>query len=501
MNLFGLSITRQKASVVPTRSQGGLLGFIRESFAGAWQQGVTLDNRQTILAFGAVYACVTRIAGDIAKLRIRLVSKEDGVWMEVPATSPFWRPLVKPNDYETRVQFIANWIISKLLFGNTYVLKARNDARGMVTAMYVLDPRRVMPLITPAGDVYYQLGHDDLARVAGDSIMVPASEVIHDRGPTLFHPLVGTSPLYACAMSATQGNRMQANSATFFQNMSRPSGILTAPGTISDETADRIKADWEKNYAEGKIGRLAVMGDDLKYSPMTISNDDAQLIEQLKWTGEDCARAFGVPGYKIGVGQMPANSNVEALEQQYYSGCLQIYLEAIEACLDEGLGLSAGMGTEFELDGLLRMDTATMYEALGKAIGAGFMAPNEARQRVNLPPKDGGDTPYLQQQNFSLAALNKRDSQPDPFGKTAPAPAMAAPAPAPEPAPSKAVVDSMFQDLLVSLEKYGERVGMLAATVDDLKARVTADTGDDDDLDEFAGLLAKRFVVETADVA
>ena len=100
-----------------------------------------------------------------------------------------------------------------------------------------------------------------------------------------------------------------------------------------------------------------------------------------------------MPGYKIGVGPMPTNNNVEALEQQYYSGCLQIFLEAMELCLDEGLGMGPGMGTEFDLDGLLRMDSAAMYEALGKGVGAAILKPNEARKKLNLPPVAGGDTP------------------------------------------------------------------------------------------------------------
>lgn len=497
MNLFGLSITRRKASVVPVRSQQGLLGYIRESFTGAWQQGVTLDNRETILAFSAVYACVTRIASDIAKLRIRLVRMEDGVWVEVDGNSPFWRPLVKPNGYQTRIQFIINWIVSKLLYGNAYILKERADLRGMVTALHVLDPRRVMPLVTADGSVYYQLGNDQLAKVTSDSVIFPASEIIHDRGVTLFHPLVGTSPLYACAMSATQGNRIQSNSATFFQNMSRPSGMITAPGTIADETAERIKSEWEKNFQAGNIGRLAVMGDGLTYAPMTISADDAQLIEQLKWTGEDCARAFGVPGYKIGVGPMPTNNNVEALEQQYYSGCLQIFLEAMELCLDEGLGMGPGMGTEFDLDGLLRMDSAAMYEALGKGVGAAILKPNEARKKLNLPPVAGGDTPYLQQQNYSLAALQKRDQTDDPFGKSAPAPAAAAPAApaAADPAPAKGIDEERFASMMQMLEQQATQVNDLLAAVREKAASATpaADPDDEFEVCEALAALTERF--------
>ena len=61
------------------------------------------------------------------------------------------------------------------------------------------------------------------------------------------------------------------------------------------------------------------------------------------------------------------------------------------------------------------MDTATLVESEAKAVGGGIKAPNESRKRLNLKPVKGGDTPYLQQQNFSLAALDRRDQSDDPF--------------------------------------------------------------------------------------
>jgi phage portal protein BeeE len=72
------------------------------------------------------------------------------------------------------------------------------------------------------------------------------------------------------------------------------------------------------------------------------------------------------------------------------------------------------------------MDPSTRMDALNKAIGGGWLSPNEGRRQENLPPVEGGATPYLQQQNFSLAALAKRDASDDPFGKK-PAAAPAAP--------------------------------------------------------------------------
>ena len=97
--------------------------------------------------------------------------------------------------------------------------------------------------------------------------------------------------------------------------------------------------------------------------------------------------------------------------------------------LDEGLEMTKNasgrpIGTEFDPDDLLRMDTATLVKASAEAIKGGGMSPNEARARyLELGPVAGGEAPYLQQQNFSLSALAKRDAQADPFSSAAPPPA------------------------------------------------------------------------------
>jgi HK97 family phage portal protein len=222
-------------------------------------------------------------------------------------------------------------------------------------------------------------------------------------------------------LAATQGLKIQQNSTKQFTNMSRPAGILTAPGAIADATAARLKASWEANYGGDNFGKTAVLGDGLEYKAVAVNAVDSQLIEQLRWTSEDVCRAFGVPAYKIGVGPMPAYNNVEALQQAYYSETLQELIECIELLLDEGLELPARYGTEFDLDGLLRMDTLTFTQVLKEQVGAALLAPDEGRAKLGYGPVPGGKYPYLQQQNYSLEALAKRDSMEDPFASKTPA--------------------------------------------------------------------------------
>lgn len=400
---------------------------IFEPYAGAWQAGVTVDSPKDMLTFSGIYAPLTLIAQDIAKLRIKLNQDENGIEVEVTTGAPWLSVLRRPNHYQNRIKFIEQWIISKLIFGNTYVLKER-DARGVVTSLYILDATRVKVLVADSGDVYYQLSADSLSGISKE-VTVPAQEIIHDMAVCLWHPLVGVSPMIAAAMSATQGRRIQNNSSKFFENMSRPSGMLTAPGIIDDTTAKRLKEEWETNFTGANLGRMAVLGDGLKYEAMTIPAEQAQLIEQLEWTVKDIAACFHMPLFKVG-GPVPANHTIEALNLQYYSDCLQSHIEQLELCLDEGLQLPTKYCVELDTTQLARMDTAAQVEVLSKSVAGAIMAPNEARKKLNLPKVTGGDSPMIQQQNYSLAALAKRDAKEDPFAAAKP------PAPAPTPAPA-----------------------------------------------------------------
>ena len=416
MEILGFTIGRSKA----LQSVGGNRGWGRifESFAGAWQRNVEVDQK-AVLAYNAVFACMTLIASDVAKCRIRLVALAEGVWSEVksPAYSPVLR---KPNGFQNRIQFYENWILSKLRHGNTYVLKLR-DNRNVVTGLVVLDPDRVTPLIATDGSVYYELQDDNLAGLDRGGVVVPQSEIIHDRFNCLFHPLVGISPIYACGLAATQGLSIQNNSTLFFKNGSRPGGVLTAPDKIDDDDAKRLKEYWDNNFTGENAGKVAVIGNGMTYMPMATSAADAKMVEQLGMTAEVVCSTFHVPPHKVGVGEMPKYDNIQALNVQYYSQCIQVLFESIELCLDEGLGTGDELGTEFDLDGLLRMDSVTQMQVLKE--GAVILSIDEMRAKLDRKPVPGGSSVYLQQQNYSLDALAKRDAKDDPFAKgTTPAP-------------------------------------------------------------------------------
>lgn len=441
---FGIevNVNRQKAQVGPTdlsppRADGAWFPVV-ESFTGAWQKGITV-NSNTVQQFSPLFRCVTLIAGDMAKLGVRLVQlTEDGIWQET--TSPSFSPVLrKPNRYQTWVQFAESWVLSKLMHGNAYILKVR-DSRQVVVALYVLDPNLVDALVAPGAAVFYRVQHDNLSTI-DEAMVIPASEIIHDRMNTLYHPLVGVSPIAAASLSGALGVELQKQAATFFKNGARPSGFLSAPGAIGKETAERLKTQWETRYSGENVGRVAVGGDGLKFETLAMKAVDAQLVETLKMSAEMVCHAFGVPLFKVGMGELPGNANVATLNQIYFADVLQKYIEDFEACLDTGLALPSIYGVELNIDNLLRMDAEAQARVDKELVGAKIKTPNEARKRYNLKKLAGGDSLWGQQQDHSLEALARRDEQFLPQGGVEPLPAPEAPA-LPAPANDEPEIDA-----------------------------------------------------------
>jgi HK97 family phage portal protein len=394
---------------------------------GAWQTHHPYEKKDSVLTHPTVFACQTLIANDMAKLPFYVQKLVDDIWTIDPEHQ-YAGLLRRPNAYQTRQQFIEYWALSKLSTGNAYGLKQWTGRR--ITGVDILDPFKVTPLVSDSGEVFYRIDEDQLTPFNEGQIVVPATEIIHDRFNCLYHPLVGTSPIFAAGSVALGGLSGIKNMEKFLKNGSNASGILTAPGAISDNTAKRLSDDWNSKFNGDNSGRVAVAGDGLKFEQLRMSNVDAQLIETLKWDDEKIAAVYHVPGYMVGIGATPSYNNVEALLQTYYSQCLQTLIEALEGVMDRGLDMDDKHRTQLGTEALFRMDTKTQLESIKIGVDSGVYAPNEGRAKMNLKPVRGGESPYLQQQNYSLAALAQRDSE-NPLG----APAVPEPTPAPVPDP------------------------------------------------------------------
>lgn len=402
MKLFGYEVKRaEKAITSSVPVNRGWWQIISEPFAGAWQRNKD-ERRETLLQYPTLYACISRIATDIGKLPFSLQARNsNGIW-SATESSAFSPVLREPNHYQTPQQFREYWMLSKLMQGNTYVLKER-DSRGVVVGLYILDPCQVIPQVSTSGEVFYQLYTDDLNLLPFDDgiLSVPASEIIHDRCICPFHPLIGLPPIAAAHWPALKNMRILRSSSEFFANNAQPSGILSAPGAISDGTAERLKAYWNDNFTGANAGKVAVVGDGLQFVSLASKSVDSQMVEQLRYSDEQICQPFGIPPFKVGLGTIPSGLGVDAINQLYYDDALQAHIQAMETLITIGLNATP-YKVDMDESVLMRMDAGKKAEYHGKLVESSIEAINDARLEFNLPPLAGGDTVYMQQQDFPL---------------------------------------------------------------------------------------------------
>lgn len=410
MRIFGLEIRRAEKLLSPVSEYRGGWRNILESFTGAWQAGVE-ETRGDLLTYPTLYACQSRIASDVGKLPFTLRSYVNGISV-VTSNVAYDAVLKKPNPYQTPAQFREYWILTKLVFGNAYILK-RRDNRGVVNGMYVLNPERVVPMVSDAGFVYYQLQTNAISTLPNgypaEGLIVPASEVMHDRCMTIHHPLIGVPPVAAANWPATKNLKILRNATKFFANNAQPGGILTGPVGMKESDAEKIKDYWTTNFTGDNVGKVAIIGADMKFTSFAVKSIDSQMVEQMRYSDEQICQPFGIPPFKVGIGTIPTGLGVDGVNLLYYNDALQTHIEHMESLLDEGLKISAPLGIELDLDPLLRMDAAKRAEVEVALVGGKIKTPDEGRACFNLAPTDGGSTLWGQHQDYPLGVLATRN--------------------------------------------------------------------------------------------
>jgi HK97 family phage portal protein len=332
----------------------------------------------------------------------------DGTVAEI-TNSPITRILRKPNHYMTKTDLIASVFRSVMLYGNAYIWVDR-DNRGQPIAMFPIRNTTITPMVTPDGSIYYSVQLTELERGERrltETMMVPASDIIHHRVLTTAHPLLGVSPLYALGPTAALNAAIAENMAKFQENSARPGGILSIPGGLKPEARERLRADFAKTFSGSQSGKTAVLDFDVKFEQLGFNAQESSVAELLRYTVEDVCRALRIPRHLMGL-EAGAASGVEQSMRMYYNHCLRPLIESIENRFDDFFDLhGTERYVEIMVDDLFRAETDKRIESAVKAVQGSIMTPNEARRMENLPPVDGGDQAFLQRQMVGLDMLNE----------------------------------------------------------------------------------------------
>ena len=365
-------------------------------FMGGTTSGKTVTERSA-MQMTAVYSCVRILAEAVAGLPLHLYKYTDDGGKEKAIDHPLYRLLHdEPNPEMSSFVFRETLMTHLLLWGNAYAQIIRNG-RNEIIALYPLMPNKMSVDRDENGHLFYTYyrGSDEAIKNKDLAVTLQPSDVLHIPGLG-FDGLVGYSPIAMAKNAIGMAIACEEFGAKFFANGAAPSGVLEHPGTIKDPS--RVREAWQSQFGgSSNSGKVAVLEEGMKYTPISISPEQAQFLETRKFQINEIARIFRVPPHMVGDLEKSSFSNIEQQSLEFVKYTLDPWVIRWEQSLMRALLATdekAAYFVKFNLEGLLRGDYQSRMN--GYAIGRqnGWMSANDIRELENLdriPAEEGGD--------------------------------------------------------------------------------------------------------------
>ena len=419
-----------RSTTTSDRPAQWLIDWYRGGGPTASGQRVNATSAQKV---AAVYACVQLVSQDVAKLPLPLYRRKENGDRERVDT-PLARLVGEmPNEWQTSFEWREMLQGHVELRGNGYSY-IEMDARGRAIALWPMHPDCVTPMLAEDGrTLFYQ--YREPPALGGETKILSQDEVLHIRSRTE-DGICGVSRIQQAREAIGLALAMEKHGARLFSNGAMPSIVLeTDKKFASQEEADRAREIFMAAYSgEANAWKPMIAHNGLTAKQLSMTSDDSQFIQSRAAQVTEIARWFRVPPHKIGDLSQATFSNIEHQAIEYVVDALHPRLRAFEARLNAGL-LPAGGSLYFEflIDGLLRGDLKSRYEAYGLARQWGFMSVNDIRKLENLSSIGKQGDIYLTPANMTDA------SKPMPAPAPTP-PAAPADAPKPPDAPTAAAL-------------------------------------------------------------
>ena len=380
-------------------------------FLGSSSSGKYVTERSA-MQMTAVYCCVRILSEAVASLPLQFYRYTEDGGKEKAVEHPLYFLLHdEPNPEMTSFIFRETLMTHLLLWGNAYSQIIRNG-KGEIVALYPLMPDRMRVDRDEHGRLYYEYAVYDVDDVdgrkgtdkAGRTVRLQPADVLHIPGLG-FDGLVGYSPIAMAKNAIGLAIATEEYGSKFFANGAAPSGVLEHPGTIKDPS--RVRESWQATFGgSGNANKVAVLEEGMKYTPISISPEQAQFLETRKFQIDEIARIFRVPPHMIGDLEKSSFNNIEQQSLEFVKYTLDPWVSRWEQAMVRALltpDEKKKYFFKFNVDGLLRGDYQSRMNGYATARQNGWMSANDIRELENLdriPAEQGGDL-YLVNGNMT----------------------------------------------------------------------------------------------------
>lgn len=367
-----------------------------ESFSGI---AITAEVAMMVSAVGAAVSLLSELA---AMIPLPIFERTDGEGGKERAPNHPLADLLhdRPNGWQNGFEFRELLTTHLLLWGNCYAHIARvksGTARGRIMELNPIHPDRVRAEQDGNYVVTYRV-----ALLDGSQVRMPARDVFHIRDRT-FNGVEGMSRLKSGRDSIGLARVTERWGNQLFGNGARPSGILTTDKNLSPEQMKNLRGSWTAAHGGENALGTAVLDGGFKWQATSLDMEQAQMLETRKFQIAEIARIFRIPPHMLGDLERATFSNIEHQSLEFVKYTLMPWLRRWETAINtQLLDPAGGYFAEHVVEGLLRGDVKSRYEAYASALQNEWMTKNEVRTRENLNPVDGGDdfrNPAINPQN------------------------------------------------------------------------------------------------------
>lgn len=363
---------------------------------GASLSGVNVTT-ENALTWAPFFAGVRNLSEDIGSLPLPLYERlERG---KTRATShPLYTLLHDaPNELMGAMQLRSTMQGHALTWGGGAAYIDTNN-RGQIVGLWPLRPDRLHPEVvtTSVGRAAVRYRYEDHVNQIYAALM--PEEVLYVPGFG-FDGIRGYSAIALGRNSIGLGMATEMHGAAFFGNGAKPGAVLKHPKAVSDDARRRIKADWEALHRGlDKSQRIAILEEGVEFEAIGIPNNDAQFLETRKFQVSDAVRWLRIPAHKIGDLEHATFSNIEQQSLDYIIDSLRPWLVRWEQAIWLRLltpGERRKYFAEHIIEGMLRGDIKTRYDAYAIGMNWGWESPNSILEMENRNPIPGGDVHVL----------------------------------------------------------------------------------------------------------
>lgn len=348
------------------------------------------------LKIATVFAAIKILAESVSKLPLKVYQEDENGIQK--GTRHYLYNLLKlrPNPYMSTMNYFGALETQLNLHGNSYANIEYDRRTGKVKGLWPIDSTKVTVYIDNVGLLSTKTKLWYVVNVDGKQIKLTPEEILHFKNGVTLDGLIGVAPLdYLKGLmeNAASSEKFVNN---FYKQGLQSKGIVQYIGDL-DERAKRVFRENFESMSSGlnNSHRVALLPIGYQFQPISLSMVDAQFLENTELSIKQIATAYGIKMHQLNDLSKATHTNIEQQQRQFYTDTLQARLTMYEQEMDYKLFLDSelqqGYYLKFNVDAILRADLKTRYESYRIGVQGGFLKPNEARAKEDLPPEEGGD--------------------------------------------------------------------------------------------------------------